>query len=79
MPRGRDIVHERVENAVKFSMGETVEVTVCSEDEELVALVRGLAWPGAQPSNRVMATASMPGSPASASSVGRHPRMPGKK
>ncbi len=33
------IVNELVENAVKFSMGETVEVTVCIEDDELVALV----------------------------------------
>lgn len=33
------IVNELVENAVKFSMGETVEVTVCIEGEELVALV----------------------------------------
>lgn len=33
------IVNELVENAVKFSMGETVEVTVSLEGEELVALV----------------------------------------
>ena len=33
------IVNELVENAVKFSVGETVEVTVCVADDELVALV----------------------------------------
>ena len=33
------IVNELVENAVKFSVGETVEVTVVVEDDELVALV----------------------------------------
>lgn len=40
------IVNELVENAVKFSMGETVEVTVCLDGEELVALV----------SNQILAT-----------------------
>jgi hypothetical protein len=33
------IVNELVENAVKFSVGETVEVTVVVRDDELVALV----------------------------------------
>jgi hypothetical protein len=33
------IVNELVENAVKFSIGDTVEVTVVVEDGELVALV----------------------------------------
>ena len=33
------IVNELVENAVKFSVGETVEVTVVVDDEELVAVV----------------------------------------
>ena len=33
------VVNELVENAVKFSMGETVEVTVTIEGEELIALV----------------------------------------
>jgi hypothetical protein len=33
------IVNELVENAVKFSVGETVEVTVGIEDEELVTIV----------------------------------------
>jgi len=41
------IVNELVENAVKFSMGEAVEVTVSIEGEELVALV----------SNQILATA----------------------
>jgi hypothetical protein len=40
------IVNELVENAVKFSMAETVEVTVCIEGDELVALV----------SNQILAT-----------------------
>jgi len=33
------VVNELVENAVKFSMGDSVEVTVSIEDEELVAVV----------------------------------------
>ncbi len=33
------IVNELVENAVKFSVGETVEVTVVVQEDELVALV----------------------------------------